>query len=83
MDDFRDHNQIPIQNVQVFDHLRDFGSITSREALDSYGVFRLAARIYDLRQLGHNIITVRVLNEYGNSYARYHLLQQALDEWRK
>ena len=71
------HNSaIPIQNLLVFEHLRR-ASITSRQALDLYGVFRLAARIYDLRQQGHEIITLRIENEFGNSYAEYVMVRQA------
>ena len=64
------------QNAMVFAHLRT-DSITPREALDLYGIFRLAARIFDLRQAGHQIITLRVRNSEGNPYAEYHMLQQA------
>ena len=72
-------NSIPIQNVMVLDHLRN-GPITPIEALHRYGCFRLAARIYDLRQDGHQIITMRVLNDQGNSYAEYHLVRTARKE---
>jgi hypothetical protein len=64
------------QNMQVFEHLRK-APITSQEALRLYGCFRLAARIYDLRGRGHNILTARVNNAHGNPYAQYHLLKQA------
>lgn len=66
----------PIQNELVLDHLRS-KPITPRTALRLYGCFRLAARIHDLRQDGHQIITRKVLNEEGNPYAEYHLLRQA------
>jgi hypothetical protein len=65
-----------IQNAMVLDHLTR-GPITPIDALRLYGCFRLAARIYDLRQLGHDIITLRVLNAEGNSYAEYHLIKLA------
>ena len=68
---------IAAQNVMILDHLITIGPITPRQALDLYNCFRLGARIYDLRQAGHNIITMRVDNEFGNSYAEYHLLAQA------
>jgi Helix-turn-helix domain len=64
------------QNAMVFDHLRT-ASITPKEALNLYGCFRLAARIYDLRQFGHEIITLRVRNDEGNPYAEYHMVRQA------
>ena len=65
-----------VQNAMVLEHLTR-GPITPIDALRLYGCFRLAARIYDLRQIGHNIITTRVLNAEGNPYAEYHLLKQA------
>jgi hypothetical protein len=65
-----------IQNKLVLEHLRE-RPITPRTALNKYGCFRLAARIYDLRRMGHVIITLRVLNEEGNPYAEYVLLKQA------
>jgi Helix-turn-helix domain len=64
------------QNAMVFEHLRS-AAITPREALDLYGIFRLAARVFDLRQAGHEIITLRVRNSEGNSYAEYHMTRQA------
>ena len=73
----RGHNSaIPIQNALVFEHLKR-ATLTSRQALDLYGVFRLAARVYDLRQAGHKIITLRIDNEFGNSYAEYVMVRQA------
>jgi hypothetical protein len=66
------------QNAMVLDHLRQ-GPITPMDALTSYGCFRLAARIYELRASGHHIITVRVPNGNGNHYAEYHLLRQSHD----
>lgn len=40
------------------------------EALVKFGCFRLAARISDLRSLGHNIKTEMVINNKKN-YANY------------
>jgi hypothetical protein len=65
------------QNILVFEHLRERGPITPIQALNSYGIFRLGARIFELRQMGHLIITHWVTNDYGNRYAEYHLLRQA------
>ena len=33
-------------------HLEDYGSITSLEAMQEYGIMRLASRIADLKQMG-------------------------------
>lgn len=40
---------------RILRHLRDHGSITAIEAFSEYGIFRLAARISDLKERGHNI----------------------------
>ena len=43
------------QNEKILKHMRLFGSITPREALECYGCMRLAARIADLRRSGADI----------------------------
>jgi hypothetical protein len=73
----RDHAS-PIQEAIVLDHLIRIGPITPLEALNHYGIFRLAARIFRLREAGHDIYTEIVKNEHtGKRYARYHLIAQA------
>lgn len=58
-------------------HLEDYGSITSLEAMQEYGIMRLASRIADLKQMGVPIRkeTVSGKNRYGErtSYAKYYL----------
>lgn len=61
------------QNKLIANHLLRVKTITPIEALDLYGCFRLAARIYDLRKKGHRILMERV-EENGKSFARYILL---------
>lgn len=62
---------------RILRHFRDYGSITSLEAMKEYGIMRLASRISDLRRLGYDIAvtTERGKNRYGEktSYARYSL----------
>lgn len=57
--------------------MRDYGSITSLEAVNEYGIMRLASRIHDLRVSGYDIIatTEKGKNRYGEptSYSRYSL----------
>ena len=43
------------QNDMILAHLKEHGKIDPMQALKQYGSFRLSARIYDLRQDGHNI----------------------------
>lgn len=63
------------QTDRVLRHLREFGSITAAEAMHEYGIFRLAARIADLRRLGVAITkeTAKSKNRYGETthFARY------------
>jgi hypothetical protein len=50
-------------------------TLTALEALQMMGVFRLAARIEDLRRKGHNIVTEEV-TEGNKTFARYHLVER-------
>lgn len=43
------------QRLVIFRHLQTFGSITSWEAIKEYGITRLSAVIFDLRQNGIDI----------------------------
>lgn len=50
--------------------------ITPMQALDRLGIYRLSARIKDLRDEGHNIVTRRVKVKTRDGYAmiaRYEL----------
>lgn len=62
---------------RILRHFKDYGSITSLEAMQEYGIMRLASRISDLRRLGYAIrkTTETSKNRYGEptSYARYSL----------
>ena len=64
------------QNERIMRHLKDYGSITSLEAVSEYGILRLASRIHELRRT--NSITgqtVAATNRYGEAvhYTRYTL----------
>jgi hypothetical protein len=65
------------QCERILRHLREVGSITAAEAMDEYGVHRLAARISDLRRQGVKITkeTARGKNRYGEMtrFAKYKL----------
>lgn len=65
------------QTERVIRHLRDYGSITSAEAMQDYGIMRLASRISDLKKSGMPIRVEMVggKNRYGEAvnYARYYL----------
>ena len=55
------------QALKILRHLEDCGSITQVEALQEYGIMRLASRVNDLRRNGVPIITevVEGRNRYG------------------
>ena len=66
----------PRQIDVILAHLR-IKPIDPMEALKYLRCFRLAARIADLRALGHVIHTEVVTTQEGKHYARYHLLEEA------
>ena len=57
------------QREQVLNHFAKKKSITSWEAIQKYGITRLAAVILELKT-NHNIMTVRESAE-GKCWARY------------
>jgi hypothetical protein len=64
------------QTRAILAHLRT-QTITAFEALQLYGCFRLAARIKDLRDEGHDIHTERVEVQTGKRIAEYTLIKEA------
>jgi len=63
------------QADQILLHLQSGQTITPIEALELFRCFRLAARIGDLKALGHNILTEMVESPEGKRYARYSLVR--------
>lgn len=65
------------QCERIYRHLKDYGSITSLEAMQEYGIMRLASRISDMKKSGVAIRTETVngKNRYGEktSFSRYFL----------
>ena len=60
------------QTTQIQNHLEQGNTLTAIEALNLFGVFRLSARVKNLRDKGMNIITETVTK--GNkSYAKYRM----------
>lgn len=43
------------QEDMVLNHLRQYKTITSLEAIQEYGITRLSAKIYNLRKIGYLI----------------------------
>lgn len=67
------------QCEQVIRHMEESGSITSLEAMQEYGIMRLASRITDLKKAGIPIHRdmVRQKNRYGETvtFARYSIVR--------
>ena len=65
------------QCEQIINHIQEHGSITPLEAMDNYGIMRLASRICDLQKQGYKIKreTVEDHNRFGEvvRYTRYFL----------
>lgn len=66
------------QCERIIRHLNDFETITSREAMLEYGIYRLASRISDLKKQGYQFSTTfeSAKNRYGErtSFAVYRLI---------
>ena len=65
---------------QILHHLETVGPLTPLDALNLFGCFRLTSRIWDLKQLGHNINTGRKDLPNGKSVAVYTLIKKAQQE---
>jgi hypothetical protein len=67
--------------------LEDYGSITSLEAVNEYGIMRLASRIADLKGQGYTIVSERETgrNRYDEptSYSVYRLKKPQIVRVRK
>lgn len=67
------------QYKDVMNHLKTYGTITSLEAFNLYGITRLSGIIFRLKKEGNDIETQMKVskNRYGNicNYAEYHLKQ--------
>lgn len=64
------------QTREILNHMRT-GPINPIQALMNYGCFRLAARIRDLRDEGHEIRTENVEMVNGKRVAVYTLIKEA------
>ena len=58
------------QQRQVLEHLKRYGVIDPMTALQKYGIFRLAARVNDLRGKGYGIET-EIVRRKGKAFAKY------------
>lgn len=63
------------QATDIIDFIRDHGSITTKQATEQLGCYRLASRISDLKKFGvpieREMITVPAHNGKNTRVARY------------
>ena len=68
----------------VLKHLTYYGKITSWEAFTDYGITRLSAIIFNLRENGYNICSEKrtATNRFGNktSFSEYKLIRTSQPE---
>tara|TARA_R100001440_G_scaffold68148_1_gene89588 strand:+ start:750 stop:956 length:207 start_codon:yes stop_codon:yes gene_type:complete len=60
------------QNQKILEYLKSGKKLTPITALNKFGCFRLSARIYNLKEEGHNIITENITRQ-GKTFAEYSL----------
>lgn len=67
------------QEEMVLNHMQKYGKITSLEAMEKYGIMRLASRISDLKAKGYEIEREikQGVNRYGHkvNFAIYRLTE--------
>jgi hypothetical protein len=65
------------QNRVILSHLQLHKTITSKDAILSYFITRLSARIYDLRDEGHKIARHVMPNTGKGYHVKYELLDES------
>lgn len=63
------------QTVKILEYMRTHDGITAEEACLRLNVWRLAARIKDLRKQGYNITTEMVKAPNGERFGLYRLTE--------
>lgn len=61
------------QAEKILSYMREHGSITARDAMLDLDIYRLAARVHDLRQDGYNVRSQEQRTVRGKHYAVYWL----------
>jgi hypothetical protein len=62
------------QNAAIAKHLKSGKSLSPLRALDLFGCFRLASRIYNLKNPPYNLnIQSELVSEYPVKFARYYI----------
>ena len=64
---------IETQNKQIFEWLKNGNRVNQLMSYEQFGCTRLAARIYDLKQMGHTIGKYTIVTPNKKQYAEYYL----------
>ena len=63
------------QATEIIEYIRDHGSITTKQAMEELGCYRLSGRIYDIKAIGIDVqkemVTVQNRNGQNCRVARY------------
>lgn len=70
---YADDLRLPPQARKVLAHLKEGKSITPSKAQTIYSIWRLAARIKELRDAGYKVVTEYRQDEQGHRYGCYWL----------
>lgn len=66
------------KTMDVLNHLKLYGSISQREAVEYYNLYRLSSVIFELRKKGYEIKSeiAPFVSKYGirSNFAIYHLI---------
>jgi len=69
---------------RIIRHLRDYGTITQRTAMNEYAIMRLASRVSDLKRAGFDITMklVTAKNRYGEdtTFGEYTLHEKQTEQ---
>jgi hypothetical protein len=68
-----DELQLKPQARKILAHLKSGKTISPEEARTVYAVYRLAASIHEIRQIGYKVKTTNKEDAAGHRYARYEL----------
>jgi len=64
------------QNKLIIEYLQTGESLTTLEALEMFGCFRLSGRIFDIKKGGYNIRTKIIRTSSGKHIASYSLVKE-------
>lgn len=65
---------------KIVDYMKEHDGITQRDAIIAFGCYRLAARIFDLREKGYIIESEREHTDgYFDNHVRYRLVKDPFE----